>query len=450
MKHLFLIRHAKSSWADEDLGDRERPLNARGEKQLAPLGKALTHNGGFDAVVYASNAERAKQTLAGVLPATFPAERAHVSPELYTFDYQQLVHWLQKRENDEQIALIGHNPALLELAQWLLKHPPAHLPTASFIHIHIPVDHWYELKKGKGRLDRFLTPKDFSYPDFARKLKKRAETSGNNPAKDVPAALRHQLTVIKQLEPGVILGLDNEFLHHYRIAIRRSRAIAESIQEVTRDNLLSRAIKQLKRHAKATGRLRDLHVLLEDVPRLCQGNEELRTTLHTYFENEAEEEHARLLNKLNGKHYHDSMNDWQHLIDSRKFHKLAGKLTPKDIRKVVEQRIKQFNRRTAELMVTSPDEDIHRLRKLLKRIRYLMELDKAGWKGSLETLKGRQKLYGGFQDLRVQIELMEQFRNNAPKALPAAISGLEDVLKQQKADVRKQILALGGLDGAQL
>ncbi|TNF01311.1 MAG: histidine phosphatase family protein, partial [Gammaproteobacteria bacterium] len=41
MKHLFLIRHAKSSWADEQLSDRERPLNPRGQSQLAPLGNAL-------------------------------------------------------------------------------------------------------------------------------------------------------------------------------------------------------------------------------------------------------------------------------------------------------------------------------------------------------------------------------------------------------------------------
>ena len=37
MKHLFLIRHAKSSWADEGLADRDRPLNNRGEQQLQPL-----------------------------------------------------------------------------------------------------------------------------------------------------------------------------------------------------------------------------------------------------------------------------------------------------------------------------------------------------------------------------------------------------------------------------
>ena len=42
MKHLFLIRHAKSSWADEGLADRDRPLNTRGEQQLQPLGKAYS------------------------------------------------------------------------------------------------------------------------------------------------------------------------------------------------------------------------------------------------------------------------------------------------------------------------------------------------------------------------------------------------------------------------
>jgi phosphohistidine phosphatase len=35
MKTLTLLRHAKSSWKDTSLRDRDRPLNKRGERASA-------------------------------------------------------------------------------------------------------------------------------------------------------------------------------------------------------------------------------------------------------------------------------------------------------------------------------------------------------------------------------------------------------------------------------
>ena len=41
MKRLFLIRHAKSSWDDTALADRERPLNERGKRDAPKIGERL-------------------------------------------------------------------------------------------------------------------------------------------------------------------------------------------------------------------------------------------------------------------------------------------------------------------------------------------------------------------------------------------------------------------------
>lgn len=449
MKHLFLVRHAKSSWADETLGDRERPLNSRGESQLAALGRALVRSGGFGGSVYASDATRALQTLRGILPPGFPENRIHTTPRLYTFDHQRLLHWLQELGESEDTALIvGHNPALLDLAEHLLKHPPTHLPTAGVIHIRLPDKPWQKITPGKGRLEAFLTPRMFSYRQFARKQKKRASTSGDEPSRDVPEALSHQLLRMRELEPGVKVGLDDEFLHQFRIALRRSRAIAESVAEVTADKPLKQAIKQLKQHALATSELRDLNVFLQDLPSLCEHNSELQTALGTWAETEAEGKQEALVRRLEGKRYREALQRWHDQIRSRQFRKLAGRLSATDIRKSVQNRMKEFNRHTAELLHNSPDEDIHRLRKLLKRIRYLMELDAKGWRPALKALKYRQELYGRFQDLHVQIELVRTFRARAPETLPGAVDDVLERLEQQKADARRQILALGGLDGA--
>ncbi len=144
------------------------------------------------------------------------------------------------------------------------------------------------------------------------------------------------------------------------------------------------------------------------------------------------------------------MDHWLSLIDSRAFRKQVATLRPADIRKAVARRIKGFNKRTARLDDDAPDEDIHRLRKQLKRLRYLMELDTKRWKSDLKSLRARQQLYGRFQDLHVQIELLLSIREAAPEHLIAAFSAVIDTLEARKADTRHQILALGGLDGAPL
>jgi phosphohistidine phosphatase len=41
MKTLFLIRHAKSSWDDTALRDKDRPLDDRGKRDAPKMGKRL-------------------------------------------------------------------------------------------------------------------------------------------------------------------------------------------------------------------------------------------------------------------------------------------------------------------------------------------------------------------------------------------------------------------------
>ena len=168
MKRLFLVRHAKASCDDPQLDDHERPLTNRGRKQADAMGPVLAAVGVLDGAVYASDAVRARQTAEGLIrgagrvsgkpPDGVPV---HFCPELYTFDAGVLRSWLQHYPGDEDsLSIIGHNPALLELAGSLLEQPPAGLPTGSLIEIALPIKSWQELGQSKGKLERFLTPKD--------------------------------------------------------------------------------------------------------------------------------------------------------------------------------------------------------------------------------------------------------------------------------------------------
>ena len=68
MKRVWLLRHAKSSWDDELLGDHERPLAPRGRKAAARIARWAAANGLRPDLVLCSTAVRARATLEIVLP----------------------------------------------------------------------------------------------------------------------------------------------------------------------------------------------------------------------------------------------------------------------------------------------------------------------------------------------------------------------------------------------
>ena len=155
-KTLFLIRHAKSSWKERGVRDHERPLAGRGRRQLEVMRAVVRASGALDGPVFCSTATRARQTLNGLLGEM--AARIAFDPDLYTFDYRDLLDWLGQREED-RMTLVGHNPAFEDLVDHLLPAGPGHLPTCSFLHIELSVENWQDLEDKPGRLLRFATPK---------------------------------------------------------------------------------------------------------------------------------------------------------------------------------------------------------------------------------------------------------------------------------------------------
>ena len=116
MRHVWLLRHAKSSWDDPGLADRDRPLAPRGVRGAAAMAAYLA-TVDLPRLVLCSAGLRARQTLASVLPSLGTDLEIRIEPELYTFDADVLRERLRRLEEDvTSVMLVGHNPALEELA----------------------------------------------------------------------------------------------------------------------------------------------------------------------------------------------------------------------------------------------------------------------------------------------------------------------------------------------
>jgi phosphohistidine phosphatase len=132
MKTLLLVRHAKSSWGDPSLPDRERPLNERGKRDAPRMGKRLADLGVRPDVVLSSPARRAFKTariLAGELGCK--AEDIRVDARLYASEPDVLLQVIRELGDGKKcVMLVGHNPELTELAHRLSARI-THLPTCA-------------------------------------------------------------------------------------------------------------------------------------------------------------------------------------------------------------------------------------------------------------------------------------------------------------------------------
>lgn len=438
MKHLYLVRHAKSSWSDKTLSDRDRPLNRRGRRQVAATAAPLLKLGALDGPVYVSGACRARETIEELvenLPGETLAQRVHLRDDLYTFEAKDLLRWLaQHGKLGHSITIIGHNPALLELARYLAGDAPKRMPTGGALHLELPTKSWKKIRKHSGKVLNQLTPKVASYKLFKRKA----------PQSRIPLMLEHQDRLLRALEAGVKAGHDPEFLHQYRINIRRSRAIVESLIEITGDKTLIKAVKALKQWGQATSQLRDLDVFLSVLtqqhdPACAEALRQARVM--TFFRIRAREERKRLSNQMNTRVYRDDITQWRRFIKSEKFENLLGPLSSDATQDVLEQRITHHNTLLRQLSSTSADAEVHKVRKMVKRIRYLAELDKPTFGATLKQLKKRQEILGHFQDLCVHIHFIDEFANSyLAAAVPEkAMKQIDALAGQWRAEKQKTL-----------
>jgi phosphohistidine phosphatase len=160
-KRLALIRHAKSSWADPDLDDHERPLNARGRRAATLVGRHLHEAGLEPDVVLCSSATRARQTLESLdLPS---ATEVVVEDQLYGASASELLARLRTVPAAVgSVLVLGHNPGVEELARMLVDDDralPAKFPTAAVADLRLPTRRWNELETHTGRLEGFVIPR---------------------------------------------------------------------------------------------------------------------------------------------------------------------------------------------------------------------------------------------------------------------------------------------------
>jgi phosphohistidine phosphatase len=170
MRQLLLLRHAKSTWDDAMMPDRDRPLNARGRRSATVMREAMRDLGLAPDLVLVSTSRRTMETLEMLEPWD-DAPLIEATDSLYLANPVQLLAALHSvAETVRSVLLIGHNPGLHDLAVSLAgpramasgseatRALAAGFPTGALAEF-VVAGSWRELREGGGRLVRFVTPR---------------------------------------------------------------------------------------------------------------------------------------------------------------------------------------------------------------------------------------------------------------------------------------------------
>jgi len=144
MKTLTLVRHAKSSWKDTSLADRDRPLNQRGERDAPFMARKIDEAGIRPSLILSSPAVRAWTTARAVArQLDYPLEFLQRESELYLADVDTLLDVIAAQdEKFNSMMLFGHNPGLTDFANYLSPGLTNNLPTAGVVAVEFERDDW--------------------------------------------------------------------------------------------------------------------------------------------------------------------------------------------------------------------------------------------------------------------------------------------------------------------
>ncbi len=170
MKTLGLFRHAKSDWHDPRARDFDRPLNLRGEKGAALIGRHIRdYQVQWDRVI-ASPAVRVAETIELASKAAGRQMAVNWDRRIYLASSATLLDLLREQAGDPaSILMVGHNPGLEDVIFDLVPDDGTSplrdvveekFPTASFAVLELAIEHWDELKDHCARLVHLTRPRD--------------------------------------------------------------------------------------------------------------------------------------------------------------------------------------------------------------------------------------------------------------------------------------------------
>jgi len=261
--------------------------------------------------------------------------------------------------------------------------------------------------------------------------------------------------VLEANEPGLRANLDSEFLHDFRVTVRRTRSLLGQIRRVFPTRHVEHFSTEFSWVGRLTGPPRDLDVL---VLSLRERGAELSAAdmqvLRDFFTQVQQQEHDRLIEALDSDRY-------RRLISERKafLHRPASTRANADnagrrLATVVARRAWQLSQRIADtarhIDRQTSAAQLHEARIDAKKLRYLIDVtpafyDPADLECIVGAVKKLQRVLGDFNDAAVQESRLLHYgrvlgaAGGPPDAL-LALGRLAEQSRQRQERLRHEVV----------
>jgi phosphohistidine phosphatase len=162
MKSIYLIRHAKSSWADINSRDINRTLNERGHKDAPFMAQILRGLKVQADLLVSSPAVRARTT-AEYFAAAFgvPTQAIDIQRDIYEASETDLLNVIRALPDTAQTVLMfGHNPGITYFANRYYTDYFDNIPTCGIVHFELAADKWADFNPKTARVKGHWFPKE--------------------------------------------------------------------------------------------------------------------------------------------------------------------------------------------------------------------------------------------------------------------------------------------------
>lgn len=253
-----------------------------------------------------------------------------------------------------------------------------------------------------------------------------------DPASPAGDATRHihltLLAALRRNEEGTRADLDSEFLHDFRVAVRRTRSALTQIKGVFPAAVLEHFKREFSWLGRLTGPTRDLDVYLlkiddyrDALPPEIRGDLE---PLGRLLVSEQRREQRKLAKALGSNRYRRLLVDWQRFLEEDipppgvSTEEESPPQAQQPISVVASARIWKTWRRVVKrgevIREETPAEAVHEVRIDCKKLRYLLEFFKGLYPPQeigliIKALKRLQDNLGDFNDYEVQQKSMADF-----------------------------------------
>jgi CHAD domain-containing protein len=259
------------------------------------------------------------------------------------------------------------------------------------------------------------------------------------------------LEILQQNTAGSIKGRDTEFMHDYRVALRKIRVVLKHLGHHHPSAVSSEYRRFFSGLGKFTNPIRDLDVFLMQLenyqPDFENSGWQQLQPLRDYLLLSRAEAQKKLIEDLKSSRYRKTIKQWHDYLNHSVTEEIMTDKPGKPVYKLADELLWEINQKTLEQGKTitrnSDAETLHDLRKSFKQLRYLTEFFSSLYPAVelrvlIQSLTDIQDNLGIYNDRHVQAGMVQAFiQQSKNKEAIKASEQLIQILQQQQDEAGK-------------